>query len=61
MFPIHSSGIMDIPKFLADFMEVVVGAVFIDSNRNMVETGAVINKLLGPLNSNAAFGGRPVS
>lgn len=32
-----------------------------DSKRNMVETGAVINKLLGPLISDAAFGPRLVN
>lgn len=62
IFSTHSNGRIDYPKLLADFVEAVVGAVFVDSGRNMDATGAVINKLLGPLIRDVAvFGQRPVS
>lgn len=61
IYETHSNGRIVIPKFLADFVEAVVGAVFVDSGRDIVRTGTVINKLLGSLNLNEAHGRRPVS
>ncbi|KAF3443625.1 hypothetical protein FNV43_RR13315 [Rhamnella rubrinervis] len=31
-FPLHSNGLIDVPKDLADIVESTIGAVFIDSN-----------------------------
>lgn len=43
-------------------MEILVGADFLDSNRDMHAMEAVINKLLGPLiHDLAGFGQRPVT
>lgn len=54
-FPTHSNERIYTPKFLADMMEAVVGAVWVDSSGDLVTTGAVINKLLGPLIGDHAF------
>lgn len=31
-FPLHSNGLIDVPKDLADIVESAIGAVFMDSN-----------------------------
>lgn len=46
---LHSNGRIEYPKSLADFLEAIVGAVYLDCKRNMRVTGRVINALLGNL------------
>lgn len=31
-YPVHSNGLIDVPKTLADIVESTIGAVFIDCN-----------------------------
>ena len=40
-FPTHSYGMIDPPKFLADNLESLIGAIFIDTNSSMDETWEV--------------------
>ncbi|XP_062026480.1 ribonuclease 3-like protein 3 [Rosa rugosa] len=49
-YPIHSNGRIDEPKFLADMVEAIIGAVWVDSQKNLATTGHVIGKILGNLN-----------
>ncbi|XP_028800291.1 ribonuclease 3-like protein 3 [Neltuma alba] len=34
-YPIHSNGLVDVPKCLADLVESIIGAIFIDSGSNI--------------------------
>ncbi|PPD99759.1 hypothetical protein GOBAR_DD03231 [Gossypium barbadense] len=34
-YPLHSNGLVDVPKALADLVESIIGAVFIDSNSSI--------------------------
>ncbi|PPS16249.1 hypothetical protein GOBAR_AA04333 [Gossypium barbadense] len=34
-FPLHSNGLVDVPKALADLVESIIGAVFIDCNSSI--------------------------
>lgn len=34
-YPLHSNGLIDAPKALADIVESSIGAVFIDSNSSI--------------------------
>ncbi|EEF27239.1 dicer-1, putative [Ricinus communis] len=34
-YPLHSNGLVDVPKVLADIVESAIGAVFIDSNSSV--------------------------
>ncbi|XP_055804201.1 ribonuclease 3-like protein 2 [Solanum dulcamara] len=47
-YPLHSLGLIDPPKVLADIVESLIGAIFIDSNC-MDTTWQVVKKLLQPL------------
>lgn len=60
-YPVHSSGRVRTPKYLADMIEALIGAVWIDTDKNLVATGAVIDLLIGPLITNFVdFGLRPI-
>ncbi|KAK4492795.1 hypothetical protein RD792_000117 [Penstemon davidsonii] len=41
-YPLHSSGLIDAPKVLADIVESLVGAIYIDSNFSMDTTWKVL-------------------
>ncbi|CAI9090085.1 OLC1v1024775C2 [Oldenlandia corymbosa var. corymbosa] len=47
-YPLHSHGLIDAPKVLADVVESTVGAVFIDSNASIDTTWEVTSSLLEP-------------
>ncbi|XP_047311714.1 ribonuclease 3-like protein 3 isoform X2 [Impatiens glandulifera] len=48
-FPLHSHGLIDAPKVLADIVESTIGATFIDSNSSMDITWKVAKTLLQPM------------
>ncbi|XP_059664486.1 ribonuclease 3-like protein 3 [Cornus florida] len=48
-YPLHSSGLIKAPKVLADIVESVIGAVFVDSNSSLDTTWKVAKSLLEPL------------
>ncbi|XP_044504199.1 ribonuclease 3-like protein 3 [Mangifera indica] len=47
-FPLHSNGLIDVPKDLADIIESTVGAVFIDSHCSIDTVWKVFKLLLEP-------------
>ncbi|KAF9609939.1 hypothetical protein IFM89_019342 [Coptis chinensis] len=47
-YPVHSNGLIDTPKILADTMEAVIGAVFRDSN-SVDTVWKVFKRLLEPI------------
>ncbi|XP_075522094.1 ribonuclease 3-like protein 3 isoform X3 [Primulina tabacum] len=47
--PVHSHGLIDAPKVLADVVESTVGAVFIDSNCSIDATWEIASYLLKPM------------
>ncbi|GAA0160650.1 hypothetical protein LIER_39076 [Lithospermum erythrorhizon] len=48
-YPLHSNGLIDPPKVLADIVEAIVGAVYIDSTFSMEITWQVVKGLLQPI------------
>ncbi|PIN21171.1 Ribonuclease III [Handroanthus impetiginosus] len=47
--PLHSHGLINAPKVLADVVESTVGAVFVDSNYSIDATWEVASDLLQPI------------
>ncbi|KAA8524728.1 hypothetical protein F0562_011151 [Nyssa sinensis] len=47
-YPLHSYGLIDAPKVLADVVESTIGAIFIDS-KSMDTTWKVVKRLLEPI------------
>ncbi|XP_022858272.1 ribonuclease 3-like protein 3 [Olea europaea var. sylvestris] len=47
-YPLHSWGLIDAPKALADIVESLIGAIYIDSNRSMNITFEIAKELLQP-------------
>ncbi|KAF8391585.1 hypothetical protein HHK36_023891 [Tetracentron sinense] len=60
-YPIHSNGLVDTPKFLADIVESTIGAVFIDSNNSVDTVWKVFKGLLEPMISLQTLGMHPVT
>ncbi|KAI7726825.1 hypothetical protein M8C21_006624 [Ambrosia artemisiifolia] len=48
-YPSHSYGMIDPPKVLADILESLIGAIFIDTDSSMDDTWKVVERLLQPL------------
>ncbi|XP_048232310.1 ribonuclease 3-like protein 3 [Ricinus communis] len=48
-YPLHSNGLVDVPKVLADIVESAIGAVFIDSNSSVDTVWKVFKDLLEPI------------
>ncbi|XP_060188498.1 ribonuclease 3-like protein 3 [Lycium barbarum] len=48
-YPLHSHGLINAPKVLADVVESTIGAVFIDSNSSIDTTWEVAENLLKPI------------
>ncbi|XP_022769566.1 ribonuclease 3-like protein 3 [Durio zibethinus] len=48
-YPLHSNGLIDVPKALADLVESTIGAVFIDSNSSIDIVWKVFKVLLEPI------------
>ncbi|KAL3509845.1 hypothetical protein ACH5RR_029246 [Cinchona calisaya] len=48
-YPLHSSGLVDAPKVLADIVESLIGAIFLDCNSSLDTTWQVVKNLLQPM------------
>ncbi|XP_009802061.2 endoribonuclease Dicer homolog 1-like isoform X1 [Nicotiana sylvestris] len=48
-YPLHSTGLIDPPKVLADIVESLIGAIYIDCNFSMDTTWKVVKNFLRPL------------
>ncbi|KAI4308355.1 hypothetical protein L6164_031438 [Bauhinia variegata] len=48
-YPLHSNGLIDVPKNLADIVESTIGAVFIDSDSSIDTVWKVFKGLLEPI------------
>ncbi|XP_059292493.1 ribonuclease 3-like protein 3 [Lycium ferocissimum] len=60
-YPLHSGGLIDPPKVLADVVESLIGAIYIDSNFSMETTWQVVEGLLQPLITPANLETHPVT
>uniref|UniRef100_A0A2C9UQN6 RNase III domain-containing protein n=1 Tax=Manihot esculenta TaxID=3983 RepID=A0A2C9UQN6_MANES len=60
-YPLHSNGLVDVPKVLADIVESVVGAVFIDCDFSMDTVWKVFKDLLEPIISRETLKIHPVT
>ncbi|XWS30972.1 hypothetical protein CRYUN_Cryun23aG0037000 [Craigia yunnanensis] len=49
LYPLHSNGLVDVPKALADLVESTIGAVFVDSNFSIDIVWKVFKDLLEPI------------
>ncbi|KAL3845281.1 hypothetical protein ACJIZ3_002684 [Penstemon smallii] len=59
-YPIHSTGLIDAPKNLADLVESLVGAIYMDSN-SMDTTWKIVEKLLDPMITPSTVQTHPVT
>ncbi|GAA0167552.1 hypothetical protein LIER_22458 [Lithospermum erythrorhizon] len=48
-YPLHSHGMLNAPKVLADVVESTIGAIFIDTNSSIEMTWQVVKPLLKPI------------
>ncbi|KEH26750.1 uncharacterized protein [Medicago truncatula] len=48
-YPLHSNGLIDVPKDLADIIESTIGAIFVDCNSLVETVWKVFKKLLEPI------------
>ncbi|XP_027171833.1 ribonuclease 3-like protein 3 [Coffea eugenioides] len=48
-YPLHSTGLVAAPKVLADIVESLIGAIFLDSNSSLDTTWQVVKNLLQPM------------
>ncbi|CAL0302273.1 unnamed protein product [Lupinus luteus] len=48
-YPLHSNGLVEVPKNLADIVESIIGAVFIDCGNSVETVWMVFKSLLEPL------------
>ncbi|GAV69707.1 Ribonuclease_3 domain-containing protein, partial [Cephalotus follicularis] len=60
-YPLHSNGLVDPPKVLADIVESTIGAVFIDSNLSIDIVWKVFKGLLEPIISVETLKRHPVT
>ncbi|KAL1567598.1 ribonuclease 3-like protein 3 [Salvia divinorum] len=60
-YPLHSSGLIDAPKVLADIFEALIGAIFLDCKSSFDTTWEVVKKLLEPVITPATLPTHPVS
>ncbi|KAJ4976437.1 hypothetical protein NE237_001543 [Protea cynaroides] len=60
-YPVHSNGLIDPPKVLADIVESIIAAVFIDSQSSLETVWQVFKGLLEPIISPETLGTHPVS
>ncbi|GMG98696.1 hypothetical protein Nepgr_000536 [Nepenthes gracilis] len=59
-YPLHSNGLVDAPKVLADTVEAIIGAVFIDAKSSLDIAWSVFKGLLEPIISPQTLGVHPV-
>ncbi|XP_030459477.1 ribonuclease 3-like protein 3 [Syzygium oleosum] len=60
-YPVHSNGLIDVPKALANVVESTIGAVFIDCNFSLDTVWKVFQSLLEPIISPSALKVHPVT
>ncbi|XP_072983560.1 ribonuclease 3-like protein 3 [Typha latifolia] len=60
-YPTHSNGLLDPPKVLANIVESLLGAIFIDSNSSLDAVWKVFKKLAEPLISPETLGKHPMT
>ncbi|XP_058087265.1 ribonuclease 3-like protein 3 [Magnolia sinica] len=60
-YPIHSNGLIEVPKFLADIVESLLGAVFVDCSYCIDTVWKVFRRLLEPMISPDMLRKHPVS
>ncbi|KAF9688275.1 hypothetical protein SADUNF_Sadunf02G0180700 [Salix dunnii] len=60
-YPLHSNGLVDVPKALADIVESTIGAVFIDSNFSIEIVWKIFKDLLEPIISQETLKVHPVT
>ncbi|KAJ9170046.1 hypothetical protein P3X46_018182 [Hevea brasiliensis] len=60
-YPLHSNGLVDVPKVLADIVESLIGAVFIDCNSSIEIVWKVFKDLLEPIISQEMLKIHPVT
>ncbi|RHN68918.1 putative ribonuclease III [Medicago truncatula] len=48
-YPLHSNGLIDVPKSLADIVESTIGAIFVDCGSSVETVWKVFKKLLEPI------------
>ncbi|OVA03423.1 Ribonuclease III domain [Macleaya cordata] len=60
-YPVHSNGLIDTPKFLADIVESTIGAIYVDSNCSVDTVWKVFKELLKPIISLQTMGIHPVT
>ncbi|XP_031263368.1 ribonuclease 3-like protein 3 [Pistacia vera] len=60
-YPLHSNGLVDVPKDLADIIESTIGAVFIDSHCSIDTVWKVFKGLLQPIISLETLKKHPVT
>lgn len=60
-YPIHSNGLIDPPKVLADIVESLFGAVFLDTNSSLETVCQIYRRLAEPLISLKTLGKHPMS
>ncbi|KAK3040432.1 hypothetical protein RJ639_028681 [Escallonia herrerae] len=60
-YPLHSSGLIDPPKVLADIVESTIGAIFLDCGSSLDTTWEVVEKLLQPIITLADLQTHPVT
>ncbi|CAI9090086.1 OLC1v1024776C1 [Oldenlandia corymbosa var. corymbosa] len=58
-YPLHSAGLVDSPKVLADIVESLIGAIFLDCNSSLETTWQVVKKLLEPMVDNTTLRPHP--
>lgn len=59
-YPVHSHGLINAPKVLADVVESTIGAVFVDSNYSIDITWEVASYLMQPIITPAMLEKNPV-
>ncbi|KAK3040434.1 hypothetical protein RJ639_028683 [Escallonia herrerae] len=59
-YPLHSYGMIDVPKFLSDIVESTLGAVFIDRDSSIDTTWKVAKGLLDPIITSEMLEKNPV-
>ncbi|PKA62468.1 Ribonuclease 3-like protein 3 [Apostasia shenzhenica] len=59
--PYHSNGLLDPPKPLADIIESVIGAIFMDSSSSLETAWKVFVRLADPFINENTLGRHPVS
>ncbi|KAL2483030.1 RNAse II-like 1 [Forsythia ovata] len=60
-YPLHSWGLIDAPKALADIVESLIGAIYIDSNSSMNITCQITKDLLQPVITRESVQTHPVT